>query len=112
MQEMPEPRKTHLLTRGAYDHPDTSELLQPETLSALPAMNESLPRNRLGMAKWLVNPEHPLTARVAVNRYWQMYFGIGLVATPEDFGSQGANPTHPKLLDWLARDFIDSGWNV
>ena len=112
MEEMPERRKTHLLTRGVYDQPDKSELLQPETLSALPAMDETFPRNRLGMARWLMNSKHPLTARVAVNRYWQMYFGIGLVATPEDFGSQGANPTHPKLLDWLASDFIHSGWDV
>lgn len=112
MQEMPESRETHLLTRGVYDQPDKAELLQPHTLSALPAMEEELPRNRLGLAKWLVDPRHPLTARVAVNRYWQMYFGLGLVTTPEDFGSQGANPTHPKLLDWLASDFIRSGWNV
>lgn len=112
MQEMPEPRTTHLLRRGVYDQPDTTETLEPNTLSSLPAMDQDLPRNRLGLAKWLVDPQNPLTARVAVNRYWQMYFGTGLVNTPEDFGSQGANATHPELLDWLAGDFVRSGWNV
>ena len=112
MKEMEEPRPTYLLTRGAYDHPDKSETLQPATLDVLPPMSDSLPVNRLGLAQWLVDPAHPLTARVAVNRYWQRYFGVGLVKTSEDFGSQGELPSHPLLLDWLASEFIRSDWNI
>ncbi len=112
MEEMDTPRDTFLLNRGAYDQPDMSEELDPAVPAALPEMEDSFPRNRLGLARWLVDPRNPLTARVAVNRYWQMYFGTGLVKTPEDFGSQGANPSHPQLLDWLASEFRDSGWDV
>ncbi|GAB5559160.1 MAG: hypothetical protein SynsKO_08070 [Synoicihabitans sp.] len=112
MEEMAQPRPTYLLDRGAYDQPDKSEELLPAVPAALPGMDKSLPRNRLGLARWIVDPTNPLTARVAVNRYWQMYFGTGLVKTPEDFGSQGALPTHPALLDWLASEFVASGWDV
>jgi hypothetical protein len=109
-QELPTPPETFVLIRGAYDKP--AEKVSPGTPSALPAFPEAGPANRLGMAKWLVDPGHPLTARVVVNRYWQMLFGVGLVATPEDFGVQGEPPSHPELLDWLADEFIQSGWDV
>ena len=110
MREMPEPRPTFVLERGVYD--SHGERVFPDTPGVLPPFPADAPRNRLGLAQWLATPDHPLTARVAVNRYWQMMFGEGLVRTPEDFGNQGDAPTHPELLDWLARDFIDSGWNV
>ncbi len=112
MEEMPEPRDSYLLLRGAYDKPDTSEKLSPQTFESLPPMADGLPQNRLGLARWLFQADNPLTARVAVNRYWQMLFGTGLVRTPEDFGSQGSPPTHPELLDWLAVEFRESGWDV
>jgi hypothetical protein len=110
MSEMILPRQTYILGRGDYrNHGDK---VTPGTPSTLPPMPQDAPHNRLGLARWLVNPEHPLTARVAVNRYWQMYFGTGLVKTVEDFGSQGDPPSHPELLDWLATEFIRTGWNV
>ncbi|MAM90873.1 MAG: hypothetical protein CMI15_05285 [Opitutaceae bacterium] len=112
MEETPDLRPSYILKRGAYDQPDTSEVLEPRSLEALPPMKPSLPRNRLGLAKWIVDPENPLTARVAVNRYWQMYFGKGLVKTAEDFGSQGESPSHPELLDWMASEFIENGWDI
>lgn len=105
-------RKTYVLMRGQYNSPDKEKVIEPGTPAFLPPMAEDSPRNRLGMAKWLVSKEHPLTARVAVNRYWQTIFGKGIVTTPGDFGSQGAWPSHPELLDWLAKDFIDNQWNV
>jgi hypothetical protein len=110
MKELPERRPAYVLKRGAYDAP--SDRVEPGTPSSLPPFESAWPRNRLGMARWLTSPAHPLTARVAVNRWWQAFFGRGIVATPEDFGSQGQLPTHPELLDWLARGFIDSGWDV
>ena len=110
MRELPKPRPTFALKRGAYDAP--GERVASDTPACLPTMAEDLPRNRLGLARWLTDPAHPLTARVAVNRYWQMLFGRGLVSTPNDFGSQGALPSHPELLDWLAKSFVDSGWDV
>ena len=112
MEEMPEPRSTYVLHRGVYDQPVTNEVLQPATFSNLPPMKEDLPPNRLGLAAWLFQENHPLTARVAVNRYWQMHFGVGLVKTAEDFGSQGEQPSHPDLLDWLAVTFRESGWDI
>jgi hypothetical protein len=110
MSEMAAPRDTFVLMRGAYDKP--GEKVTPAVLSFLPPMPADAPRNRLGLARWLMDPANPLTARVAVNRYWQMYFGTGLVKTAEDFGSQGEAPSHPELLDWLATEFIRSGWDV
>ncbi len=110
MQETDEPKPAYILTRGAYDQ--RAEQVTAATPESLPAFPADAPRNRLGLAQWLLEPNHPLTARVVVNRYWQMMFGQGLVRTPEDFGSQGRPPTHPLLLDWLARDFVNSGWDI
>ncbi len=103
MSEMPTPRDTFVLMRGEYDK--KGEQVTAHTPAVLPPLPEAFPSNRLGLARWLIAPEHPLTARVAVNRYWQMFFGRGLVETADDFGSQGARPTHPELLDWLAWEF-------
>ncbi|MEJ6641870.1 MAG: DUF1553 domain-containing protein [Akkermansiaceae bacterium] len=105
-------RMTYILDRGAYDSPKKDEALQPGVPAALPPMPADAPANRLGLAKWLVDPNHPLTARVAVNRYWMMLFGEGLVRTVGDFGAQGTSPTHPELLDWLSLDFVKSGWDI
>jgi hypothetical protein len=110
MQELPKPRETFLLKRGAYDHP--GDPVARNVPTALPGLPKDAPNNRLGLAKWLVDPANPLTARVAVNRYWQMYFGTGIVKTTEDFGSQGEWPGNQELLDWLATEFIRTGWNV
>ncbi len=103
MQELPEPRPTFVLRRGAYDLP--SEKVERGVPAVLPPLPKEFPNNRLGLAKWLVSAEHPLTARVQVNRFWQMLFGTGLVKTVEDFGAQGELPSHPELLDWLACEF-------
>jgi hypothetical protein len=111
MSNMEKPRDTFILSRGHYASP-TDQKVEAGTPAALPPLPEDFPRNRLGLAKWLFQPEHPLTARVAVNRYWQMLFGKGLVVTPEDFGSQGEYPTHPELLDWLAVDFRENSWDI
>lgn len=110
MQEMHPARKTHVRERGVYhQYGDVVENDLPEVLPDFP---EGAPRNRLGFAQWLVSGEHPLTARVAVNRYWIKYFGRGLVKTAEDFGLQGARPSHPELLDWLADEFVRLDWDV
>ncbi len=103
-------RKTHLLQRGAYDAPGAE--VSPGVPAVLPPLPPGEPNNRLGLARWLVSRENPLTARVTVNRLWQMLFGAGIVETVEDFGSQGAWPTHPELLDWLAVELMESGWDV
>ncbi|HEX6960649.1 MAG TPA: DUF1553 domain-containing protein, partial [Lacipirellula sp.] len=110
MRELAERRKTYLLNRGQYNDP--AEEVTPGVPAALPALPSDAPADRLAFARWLVSPEHPLTARVTVNRLWQMLFGTGLVETAGDFGLQGSFPTHPDLLDWLAVEFIDSGWDV
>ena len=110
MQEREEPRGAYVLARGEYQHRE--EQVYPQTPSALPTLPEDSVPNRLGFAKWLLLPEHPLTARVAINRFWQNVFGVGIVETAEDFGTQGIPPVHPELLDWLATEFIASGWDV
>jgi hypothetical protein len=110
MEEMSKPKPAYILKRGAYDAP--GERVSMNTPEALPPFPADQPRNRLGLARWLFAPDHPLTARVAVNRFWQMMFGNGLVQTSDNFGSQGTPPTHPQLLDFLARDFADRGWDV
>jgi hypothetical protein len=113
MEELPVPRPTYVLARGRYDAPKTDETRVTRTTPAvLPPFPADAPRDRLGLAQWLTHQDHPLTARVAVNRYWQMLFGRGIVSTPENFGVQGAVPTHPELLDWLARYFVNSGWDT
>ena len=109
-QERKEPAKAYLLIRGEYDK--RGEEVAPNTPACLPPMPDDLPRNRLGLAQWLLRPENPLTARVTVNRFWQELFGQGLVATAGDFGTTGEMPTHPELLDWLAVEFRESGWDV
>ena len=110
MQERDTVRDTFLLLRGAYDKP--GDKVTPGVPAILPTLPKGEPNNRLGFARWLVDPSNPLTARVAVNRFWQMYFGAGLVKTVEDFGSQGEWPSHPELLDWLATEFVRTGWDV
>ncbi len=112
LHELPKPRDTYRLERGLYDQPDKSERLHPATPPVLGPWNDQWPRNRLGLARWLVNPAHPLTARVTVNRLWQRYFGLGLVKTSENFGVQGELPSNPALLDWLATEFVRRDWNL
>ncbi len=110
MQEQTPRRDTFLLKRGAYDAP--GDKVEPHTPAVLPGFAPDWPANRLGLGRWLVDRRNPLTARVTVNRFWQMLFGVGLVKTVEDFGSQGEWPLHADLLDWLAVEFMDSGWSV
>lgn len=116
MRDRDDPRPTHVLDRGDYDSP--LDQVRPGVPSVLPPLPDEVlngdgdANNRLALAEWLVAPEQPLTARVVMNRFWQQFFGAGLVRTPEDFGYQGALPTHPELLDWLAVEFVESGWDM
>lgn len=110
MKERAAPREAFLLKRGQYDL--KGEKVDRKTPEFLPAMPKDAPVNRLGFAQWLLDPQHPLTTRVAVNRMWQQVFGTGIVKTSEDFGTQGELPSHPDLLDWLAVEFRESGWDV
>lgn len=112
MRDEPQMRSTFVLDRGNYASPDQDRPVQPGVPTILPPLPADAAANRLGLAEWLTSPDHPLVARVTVNRYWAQLFGRGLVKTLEDFGSQGEWPTHPELLDWLAVDFIEQGWNV
>jgi hypothetical protein len=110
MAEMDKPRDTYILRRGDYQL--KGDKVEPNTPAVLPPLPKDAPRNRLTLAKWIVDPANPLTARVAVNHFWQMYFGIGIVKTSEDFGSQGDPPSNQQLLDWLATEFIRTNWDV
>jgi hypothetical protein len=111
MDALPKARETFVLDKGAYDKPLATKV-SFATPAVLPAMSKEAPKNRLGLAQWLVRRDNPLTARVTVNRFWQSIFGIGLVKTAEDFGVQGEMPVHRELLDWLAAEFMESGWDV
>jgi hypothetical protein len=110
MAEMKKPRDTFILGRGQYDNP--REKVNPGVPAFLPPLPPGAPANRLALAQWLIDPKNPLTARVAVNRYWQDCFGTGIVKTAEDFGSQGEQPSHPQLLDWMATEFVRNGWDI
>ncbi len=110
MKELSTPRETHVLFRGQYDQP--RDVVEPDVPAFLPPLPKGAPHNRLGLAQWFTDPSHPLTARVVVNRFWQNIFGNGFVKTSENFGFQAEYPSHPELLDWLSREFVDSGWDV
>jgi hypothetical protein len=114
MEELPVPRETHVLARGEYDAPKNESTRVGRGVPAVlpPLKPRGAVPDRLDLARWLTEPSHPLTARVFVNRLWTNFFGRGLVDTPENFGLQGSLPSHPQLLDWLARDFTDGGWNI
>jgi hypothetical protein len=109
-RELDKPRETHMLMRGEYDK--VGDKVGPGVPSILPPLPKNAPTNRLGLAQWLVSAENPLTPRVTVNRFWQQIFGVGLVKTAEDFGVQGERPSNPALLDWLAAEFVRSGWDI
>lgn len=110
MEDLPQMRPTFVLARGAYDAP--MQQVYPGMPKALLSFPKDGAQDRLGLSKWLTASDNPLTARVAVNRFWQLYFGHGIVKTTENFGNQGSLPSHPELLDWLAATFIESGWDV
>ena len=110
MEDRKEPRQAYILERGEYTQ--QREKVSPNVPQWIASSNKDAPPNRLGLAQWLVSPEQPLTSRVTVNRFWQQLFGTGLVKTSEDFGVQGEQPSHPELLDWMAVDFMESGWDV
>ncbi|MFN0067458.1 MAG: PSD1 and planctomycete cytochrome C domain-containing protein [Limisphaerales bacterium] len=110
MRDLEKPRPTHVLVRGEYHNP--GEAVTPGVPEKLFEWRGDWPANRLGLAKWLLDPSNPLTARVVVNQYWQKYFGTGLVKTAEEFGAQGEWPSHPELLDWLASEFVRNGWDI
>jgi len=110
MEEMPKPRPAYVLERGLYDK--RGAVVGMGTPRALPPLPKGVPNNRLGLAKWIVSPENPLTARVTVNRLWERFFGQGIVPTSEDFGTRAEFPSHPELLDWLAVKFVSSGWDL
>lgn len=110
-QELPKPRSTRVLMRGEY-HSPIGEELQPNVPAVMGPLPPNAPLNRLGLAQWLTSPDHPLVARVLINRVWQRVYGFGLVRTPEDFGLQGEQPTHPELLDWLAVELHEKDWDL
>lgn len=110
MEDRKQKRQAFVLERGEYTKP--TEKVSSRIPEWISAPLEGMPENRLGLAQWLVKKDHPLTSRVTVNRYWQHFFGIGLVKTSEDFGIQGERPSHPELLDWLAIDFVENGWDI
>ena len=114
MEEMAQPRETHVLARGEYNAPtsDATRVTRKVFANIGPEFPKDAPLDRLGLARWSTLPDHPLTGRVIVNRLWANFFGDGLVRTPENFGLQGELPTHPRLLDWLARDFVNNGWDI
>jgi hypothetical protein len=112
MDEAKEPRSTYVLDRGGYDKPKMEEPIIRDVPAILPAIPKNTKNNRLALAQWIVSEEQPLTARVTINRYWQAFFGKGIVKTIDDFGVQSALPSHPELLDWLAVDFQENGWNL
>jgi hypothetical protein len=112
MKERTEKRDTFVLRRGQYDQPDTNQKVSADIPAFLPSMAPDLPKNRLGLAMWIASRDNPLTARVAVNRVWAKLFGSAIVSTTDNFGMQSSPPSHPELLDWLAAEFIDSGWDL
>ena len=112
MEDLKTPRETFILKRGRYDLPDKDQKVEPGVPASLPPLPAGVARNRLGLARWLVSPDNPLTARVTVNRFWEHLFGTGLVKTAENFGLQSESPSHPELLDWLATEFVRTDWDV